>query len=192
MKKSVLLGLCLIFSFQFIFQSCQDTNPEESDCITDMNFSQICTEFDRNNLEITQDELAYFIVDNSNFRLHFEQEWEAERAIEIIQKYELDEYCSIGKDGDAFYYFLSSGEIPAGELPDEDCIPHEVCDLKVELTFSGKYTVVEGDVWHYASESEETALQVLNAIQHFQSSFGCFVGRPHTNMHYLRKASNGL
>jgi hypothetical protein len=185
--KNLTILLILIFSIQLVFLSCKkDGDSSQINCQSDTFFADTCVFFDVNELEITQDSLEYFITDNSDFTISFEHQWEAEKAIEVIQNYEFNEYCIIGNEK-PFAYFLTNGQIPEGNFFGEDCIPHEVCDLKVELTSSGYYTVVEEGHWVYASETEEGALQILETIQYFQSNFGCYVGRPKTNMQYIRK-----
>ncbi|MEO1263801.1 MAG: hypothetical protein AAFZ15_33645, partial [Bacteroidota bacterium] len=186
-SKNLILILFLIGAVQFVFISCEkEGGSSQMKCQADTFFADTCVFFNVKELETTQDSLEYFITNNAGFTISFEHKWEAEKALDVIENYEFNEYCTIGSEK-LFAYFLTDGQIPEGGFFGEDCVPHEVCDLKVELTSSGYYTVVEEGHWAYASETEEGALHILKTIQYFQSNFGCFVGRPKTNMQYIRK-----
>jgi len=171
--------LCLSI---FFFASCQDSNQD-----TDPILDNVCVQFDISALVAAPEDDHFVVSDNKDFSIDFESFSEAETALQVIRLYQLNEYCTIGENN-SFAYFLSDGDIATDQLAfAEDCISFQFEDLRVELVSSGKYTVVDNGGWHYAGESEDEANQILQVIRHYQATSGCYVGRPDTDMHYLRR-----
>ena len=184
------LGKTIFALFTILIYSCNDDEAPLSPCESDVFFADICISYNIDDLTIVPDGTEVALTDNQDFRIEFEFQAEAELALEIIQFYSLNEYCKISQNS-SFSYFLTDGEIPEGSFDGEDCLDQNVCNLEVKLTTSGFYTVIEptlnGERWLYSSTSEENTNKILSTIQYFQSNFGCYVGRPVTEMHYLRK-----
>ena len=152
-----------------------------------MDLEEGCICFDYKNLSITNDDNEYYITNNKDLEIHFEFENEAEFAIDVIAFYKFDTYCTIN-ESNSFAYFLSDGDIPTGEFTSiEDCLRHDPDKMRVELTQNGNYTVVSQNQWHYSGETEQEAIEILEILRKYESSYSCYVGRPITKMHYLRK-----
>lgn len=184
MKSKITIGIFMIISLQIAFTSCQKN--DNNDCQTEISFETTCFTFELNDLKVINESSNFIITNDADIRIEFDHKWEAEKALEVIDEYMLNEFCIIGSVN-TFSYFLSDGQIPEGKIVDEDCVDHSACDLTVEQLFPRMFTIVEGDHLLYSSESEEEVLNIVNLIQHFQSNFGCYVGRPITNFRYLRK-----
>jgi hypothetical protein len=141
-------------------------------------------------MEVIEENSEFHVTNQSNFKIAFKYIEQAEMALEVIQHYQFNEYCIIGKDT-LFSFFLTDGQIPIGEFEGEDCLGHEICDLEVKFTWLEKYTVIEplsiGDEWLYGSTSQDTANQILQTLQYFQINYGCFVGRPYKGIMYIRQ-----
>ena len=184
MRLIIILASIIVLSLLF---AC---NIEENENVN-VALPQGCVQFETSELGIIEQENEFAITDYDDFVVYFEFQEEAELALEIIEFYHFDQYCTVGEEI-SFAYFLVEGDIPKGDFPgDTDCLPHNVDNLEVQLTSAGKYTVIEptaaGQRWLYAGESKNEANEILGIIQQYQSSFGCYVGRPYTKMHYLRK-----
>ncbi len=182
------LAFCLFWVTLF-YTSCDENNVIPM-CNSDVFFADTCVNYSINELDVIQQGNQFVVTNNTNFRIEFEYMGEAEMALEVIQNYQFNEYCIIGKDT-SFSYFLTDDQIPEGGFDGEDCLTHELCNLQVKLISTGKYTVVEptsiGDEWMYSTESQDTTYQILQTLQFYQPTYRCYVGRPRTKMHYLRK-----
>ncbi len=165
----------------------EDDSGQQVTCESEVFHADICVTFALNELTITSDASLFYLTNGSDLTLEFEKMSEAEMARDIIEHYNLDQYCIIGSDT-AFTYFLAGDQIPTGDIAGEDCSSFELCDLGVEfIDQSQLYTVVEGARLLYTAATEETAKQILETLQYYQASAACYVGRPNTKVHYLRR-----
>jgi hypothetical protein len=110
-------------------------------------------------------------------------EWEAQRAVEIINHYQLAELCFVGRPrcGDVspmMYWLTDAGGAPSGNLPGEDCLPFEGSNLAV-VEIGGRWKVVEGTHWLLDfGPGEGNAVAALHVIRKYGFDQICFVGRP--------------
>lgn len=69
-----------------------------------------CISFDRTNLETEQRGDSTAVVDDSMSLLTFEESLAAETAIDVIQHYEFDAVCYVGRPDPGLEYFLSESQ----------------------------------------------------------------------------------
>lgn len=191
MTSRIPYGLVLLLLMSLVLYTACDEDDATPVCESDTVFADTCVTYSIDELVVMEQGDQFVVTNSTNFTIDFERLDEAQAALEIIEYYSFNEYCIIGKDT-TFSYFLSDGEIPTVDFEGgEDCLGNELCNLQVRLTSSGKYTVVEpvsvGEKWLYSSESQDTAHQILQTILFFQPTERCYIGRPNTKMHYLKK-----
>lgn len=122
-------------------------------------------------------------------------EWEAQRAVEIINHYQLAELCFVGRPrcGDVspmMYWLTDVGGAPHGSLPGEDCLPFERSNLTV-VEIGGRWKVVEGTHWLLDfGPGEGNAVAALHVIRKYGFDQICFVGRPDPAMTYFKSSDH--
>jgi hypothetical protein len=116
---------------------------------------------------------------------------EAERAVEIINHYDLASMCFVGRPrcGDVrpmMYWLTDAGRAPSGQLAGEDCIPFDRNNLAV-VEIGGRWKVVEGTHWILDfGPGEGNARAALHFIRKYRFDQICFVGRPDPSMTYFK------
>lgn len=113
---------------------------------------------------------------------------EAQRAVEVIRRYRLNQQCFVGRPDPSMQYYLSSGRAPMGAMPGEDCIHFDNNNLRV-VNIGGRWKIVEGGThWLLDFEGNEAeAWTALRIIWKYDFSYICFVGRPNPPMMYFRR-----
>jgi hypothetical protein len=118
-------------------------------------------------------------------------QWEAQRAVEIINHYRLASMCFVGRPRcgsiDPMMYWLNeAGRAPTGQLPGEDCIPFDRDHLAV-VEIGGRWKVVEGTHWLLDfGPGEGNARAALHFIRKHRFDQICYVGRPDPSMTYFK------
>lgn len=122
---------------------------------------------------------------------------EAQAAVQIIQKYGFNHYCTVGTPKPTFTYFRCNAKfinpgslgplsphLPALEFA-EDCISFNPDTTTVAL-IGGNYKVVDGSHWilDFGSKKSE-AEKALATIKYYKMNSICFVGRPGLKMSYF-------
>ena len=109
-------------------------------------------------------------------------QWEAQRAVEIINHYGLVSLCFVGRPrcGDVspmMYWLTDAGRAPSGELPSEDCLSFDRSNLAV-VEIGGRWNVVEGTHWLLDSgPGQGNAIAALHLIRKHCLDEICFLGR---------------
>jgi len=118
-------------------------------------------------------------------------QWEAQRAVEIINHYKLASMCFVGRPrcgpvNPMMYWLNDAGRAPSGQLPGEDCIPFDRDHLSV-VEIGGRWKVVEGTHWLLDfGVGEGNARAALHFIRKHRFDQICFVGRPDPSMTYFK------
>ena len=119
-------------------------------------------------------------------------QWEAQRAVDIINHYGLASLCFVGRPrcGDVspmMYWLTDSGRAPSGQLPGEDCLPFDRSNLAV-VEIGGRWKVVEGTHWLLDfGPGQGNAIAALHFIRKHRFDEICFVGRPDPSMTYFKR-----
>ncbi|MFZ4681925.1 MAG: hypothetical protein ACOYMS_05455 [Terrimicrobiaceae bacterium] len=127
------------------------------------------------------------IVDGDLWLLDFGSEkTEADRALEILRHYGMNQQVFLGSPARVFSYYLVDGHAPTGALDGEDAVAFDPDKLEVKA-LDGRWKIAAGDTWllDFAA-SEATARAALDAIQAHGFDHLCYVGRPDASMTYLR------
>jgi hypothetical protein len=131
---------------------------------------------------------AYKIVDGSHWMFDFgNKKNEADKALQIIKHYRMNQICYVGRPNPSFTYLLISGKAPTGSFPGEDCVSFNPDTTEVKL-INGSWKIVDGSHWMFDFGNKESeARQALSIIKKYQFRYSCFVGRPKASFQYLRQ-----
>ncbi len=118
-------------------------------------------------------------------------QWEAQRAVEIINHYKLASMSFVGRPrcgpiNPMMYWLNDKGRAPSGQLPGEDCISFDRDHLAV-VEIGGRWKVVEGTHWLLDfGPGEGNARAALHFIRKHRFDQVCYVGRPDPSMTYFK------
>ena len=147
-----------------------------------------CVSFNPDTAEVKQIGGRWKIVDGSHWLFDFgDKKSEAERSLNIIKHYHMNQSCFVGRPHPSFSYFLVSGSSPVGAFSGEDCVSFNPATIEVK-NIGGRWKIVDGTHWLFdfgAKESE--ARQAFAIIKKYGFTSSCFVGRPQPSFKYLRK-----
>jgi hypothetical protein len=116
-----------------------------------------------------------------------ENQQEAKEALKILQYYEFNQQCFVGRPDPTMEYYLNDGKPPTGFLAGEDCIGFNPASITVE-NVGGRWKITEGSHWLMDFNDQEAEAQNANKIiQKYQFNNFCFVGRPDPSLVYFRK-----
>jgi hypothetical protein len=152
-----------------------------------------CIPFNRANIAATQISGRWKVVEGgSHWMLDTgSSQWEAQRAVEIINHYKLAKMCFVGRPrcgsiNPMMYWLNDQGRAPSGQLPGEDCIPFDRDHLAV-VEIGGRWKVVEGTHWLLDfGPGEGNARAALHFIRKHRFDQVCYLGRPDPSMTYFK------
>lgn len=152
-----------------------------------------CIPFNRANVAATQIGGRWKVVEGgSHWMLDTgSSQWEAHRAVEIINHYKLAKMCFVGRPrcgsiNPMMYWLNDNGRAPSGQLPGEDCISFDRDHLAV-VEIGGRWKVVEGTHWLLDfGPGEGNARAALHFIRKHRFDQVCYVGRPDPSMTYFK------
>ena len=155
-----------------------------------------CIPFNRANVAATQIGGRWKVVEGgSHWMLDTgSSQWEAQRAVEIINHYKLARMCFVGRPrcgsiNPMMYWLNDQGRAPSGQLPGEDCIAFDRDHLAV-VEIGGRWKVVEGTHWLLDfGPGEGNARAALHFIRKHRFDQVCYVGRPDPSMTYFKAAA---
>lgn len=158
-----------------------------------MSADEDCFSHDVDEIAVKESNGTFQVVevrDGSDFViLSYDNEEDAERALEVIQGYHLTERCYVGRPDPPMTYWLQNGLAPRGDLGGEDCTFHDYNDVEVTES-DGSYRLMRDDlvIINFGSDegAEEEAEEALSLIRKYQFSYYCYVSRPDPPMMYLK------
>ncbi len=115
--------------------------------------------------------------------IDFPNREEAERGLLIVQKFALEEYCTVGAE---FSYFKSGGSLPTGDLGGEDCLSIQRDRLSYKVA-GGRHLVMNGDASLIAMRTETEAQRALAILRGLGARQICYLGRPGPSLTYLKR-----
>ncbi|MCC6456078.1 MAG: hypothetical protein IT328_14080 [Caldilineaceae bacterium] len=147
-----------------------------------------CIPFDFQRAEVQQVNGRWKVVVGSMWLLDFEgSQSEANQALQIIQHYQLNQQCFVGRPQPSLEYFLANGRPPSGAMVGEDCIGFNLDQIEV-VNINGRWKIVEGSHWIMDFEgNEHEARKAFEIIKAYGFTHTCYVGRPNPSMRYLRR-----
>ena len=153
----------------------------------DGSVDEDCVSIDPSGVEVKKVEGSWKIVDGSHWIDDFgNKEQEARKALKIIQHYQLDQYCYVGRPDPSFTYLLSGGSAPSGSMSGEDCNSFNPNTTQVKKV-DGSWKIVDGSHWIYDFGNKEgEARKALKIIKKYGFKHNCYVGRPDPSFHYLK------
>ena len=114
--------------------------------------------------------------------LNFRNPQDAQKAIETINHYKMNQICRIAP---SFFFFLSGNRAPTGIFRGEDVLSFNPRDLNIEN--KGTYFLItSGRQSMFSFDNLEKAKLALDAIIKYGFDTSCFVGRPNPGMMYLK------
>lgn len=150
--------------------------PIQRDCIT----------VDWRATTIQSEGTGWLVTDGRSRMLVCPTQTEAIKIKQVIQHYQLDRQCYVGRPDPSMYYWLHGDQSPVGGMSGEDAIPFDLFNLTVKKV-GALYFIDDGPSRIIACPSAEEAEQVLQTIRMHQFTHLCFVGRPGPSMIYFRR-----
>ena len=147
-----------------------------------------CVSFNPDTTSLARIRGRWKIVDGSHWLFDFgNNRAEAQRALNIIKHYGMNQSCFVGRPDPSFQYMLVSGEAPTGRMPGEDCVNFNPNTAAVR-NINGRWKIVDGDHWLFDfGNNESEARKTLAIIKRYGFRYSCFVGRPDASFQYMRK-----
>ena len=151
--------------------------------------SEDCVPFNPNTTTVSNIQGRWKIVDGSHWLFDFgSNKAEADRSLQIIKHYGMNQSCFVGRPQPSFIYMLVSGHAPTGSLAGEDCISFNPATANVGQ-IQGDWKIVDGSKWMLSFGSKEAeARQALAIIKQHSFNQVCYVGRPNPSFQYLKGA----
>jgi len=115
--------------------------------------------------------------------IEFPNRDEAGRGLEILEKFGMESYCTVGAE---FSYFKSGGSLPRGELGGEDCLSIQRDRLGYKVA-GGRHLVMNGDASLIAMRTETQAQRALAILRSLGATQMCYLGRPGPSLTYLKR-----
>lgn len=163
------------------------------------NCEEDCLGFNPKNLTINTDIAdKYRVVDGNHAMFSLRNKEQAQTAIRIIQHYNMNEICFVGRPGDlgknVIMYFKTNGQAPQGSLANEDCISFNPNSVEAKL-INGRWKVVDGNHWMFDfgtdAKAKDSAHKTVCIIKKYGFTKTCYVGRAFTDdgngMIYMKK-----
>lgn len=146
-----------------------------------------CWNFNPNNVRLRSDGSRWLLTDGRSRMLLFENQQEARKSLKVIQNYNMDSHCFVGRPNPSFEYWLVNGGPPKGAIANEDCIAFNPSDTTVTQV-NGRWKIVEGGRhWMFdLNDNESEARKAMAIINKYGFTYSCFVGRPNPEFQYLR------
>ena len=111
---------------------------------------------------------------------------DADRALEIIRHYGMNERCSAGPREPGFQHWLVDGQAPSGALSGESCFAFDPDQIDLKQV-DKSWKIVNGRRQVLSFPSEHEARAAYRTIRKHGFSHFCFVGRPEPVFLYLRR-----
>jgi len=115
--------------------------------------------------------------------IEFPNRDEAGRGLEILEKFGMESYCTVGAE---FSYFKSGGSLPRGELGGEDCLSIQRDRLGYKVA-GGRHLVMNGDASLIAMRTETQAQRALAILRSLGATQMCYLGRRGPSLTYLKR-----
>jgi hypothetical protein len=112
----------------------------------------------------------------------------ADKAVEVLQFFHCNEQCLVGKPQPFFAYFLTDGQAPHGRMLGLETVTFKADGLRVKQAGSA-WTVTDGNRVLFAFDNEDSAKQVLEAMQKHKFDHMARIGRGETAIPFLFKVN---
>jgi len=144
-----------------------------------------CVRFNPNTIRIKNSR----IVDGNHSIMSFQNYAEAKKVYHIIKKYNLNQYCFVGRPNPSFTYLLKDGKSPVGKFQGEDCIGFSPSKIYLKREGS-QYLMTDGRSRMFMFPNKAEAEATLSVIKKYGFTKTCYVGRPNPSLQYMRKGTN--
>ncbi len=130
---------------------------------------------------------SWKLVDGNHWILDFgNKQAEAQRAEQIVKRYNLNKQCFVGRPNPSFTYWLVGNQSPAGGMQGEDCVGFNPATTQASSA-GGMWRMVDGNHAMFSFPNQAEAQRAVQIVKHYGFTQSCFVGRPAPSMSYLRK-----
>lgn len=164
----------------------------DTDGINQIYRAEDCLGFNTSNARVSREQGRWKIVDGGHWIFDFgtssRDRDEAQRTLQIIQHYRMNQICYVGRPNASAQYLLASGQAPRGALAGEDCLRFDTGVLAVRLWPRGGWLIVEGrDHQMMSFPNAGEAYRTLDLITQYGFNHICYVGRPNPSFTYFRR-----
>ena len=160
----------------------------DTDLKAEVGFKDDCVSFNPATTSAALVNGSWKVIDGGHWLFDFgAKQADAQRTLDVIKHYNMNQSCFVGRPNPSFKYMLISGSSPAGAMSGEDCISFNPANITV-ASVNGSWKIVDGNNWMFdfgtkKPEADQT-FEIIRAKGFTQS---CFVGRPGPKFEYLRK-----
>lgn len=174
----------------YVSNTCSDEGCRGEDCNRISELAHLiplqgvdCIPFSRANARVENARGRWKITSNGMWLLDFNNsKAEAQKALKVINHYNLNSQCFVGRPNASLSYYLSDGQAPTGRMVGEDSIRFDRDKIEVKRV-GGRWKIVEDNHWILDfNQSQEEARQALSKILEHEFTHICFVGRPNPSM----------
>lgn len=145
--------------------------------------------FDYQNARVVNANGSWKIAAGNMWLLDFgSNQYQADRALQVIRRYRLNQQCFIGRPNPSMRYYLVNGQAPIGAMAGEDSIYFNNTNLRVAY-YNNRWKIIEGGnhLLLDFDQNESEAWAALRIIWKYDFNYICFVGRPNPPMMYFRR-----
>jgi len=151
--------------------------------------AQDCIRFNPSTASVARRQGRWKIVDGSHWVFDFGpgsgDRAEAQRTLQIIQHYGMDQVCFVGRPNPSAQYLLASGQAPRGRMQDEDCLRWNAPEVTHHPQHG--WRIVDGNSIRMSFPNYWEAHRTLERIEHHGFNRACYVGRPGPSFRYFRR-----
>ena len=117
----------------------------------------------------------WMVADADSILKVLDGERDAQRIVDILRQYGLDQRCTIGGEEAVFEFYLRDGELPCGELRGEVGFEVDADELQITVE-DGWWLVLSGRNAIARLRSEDEAWAVVDVMRETRPAHFCWVG----------------
>ena len=110
----------------------------------------------------------------------------AQKALRILQVYDISHVCRIGRPKPRLMYLLSEGQLPSGRVEGEQCVQLARGDITVKREREWSVFAGRRPLFAFAGDQGQ-ANEAAQLIREHQPAYACTIGRANPPFQYLRK-----
>lgn len=173
---------------ELLDRECDITYTSNAVLIDSGALQEDCISFNPGAIAVVNIGGSWKIVEGSMWMLDFaDNEDEARKSFDILQHYQMNDQCFVGRPDASLEYYLVNGSAPVGPFPDEDCVDFNPATIEV-ANIGGRWKIVDGShLMLDFEDNEDEAWASYNIIQKYGFTQMCFVGRPDASLMYFRQ-----
>lgn len=147
-----------------------------------------CTSFNPKAVAVAEVKGHWKLTDGKHWLFDFGgNKARAQRALEVVEFYGANSICSADRPKSPFMYLRVAGKAPTGGMAGEDCLEFATANTHVESA-RGEWKLMDGnsELFDFGKKKKD-AVNAAKAVNKYQFTHSCFVGREPGTFRYLRR-----